>query len=77
VKAWWGVTPPPRDYWDSPWRYGRGMPGDWYYERRTYPVAPVPAPRPVDEERIRKIVREEIANLPIPFDVPDAPPEQP
>lgn len=38
----------------------------------TQPVTPAPT---VDEERIRKIVREEIADLPIPFDVPDAPPE--
>ncbi len=27
----------------------------------------------VSEERIREIVREEIAGLPIPFDVPDTP----
>jgi hypothetical protein len=33
------------------------------------------APAPLDEERVREIVRKEIADLPIPFDVPDAPPE--
>jgi hypothetical protein len=75
MRAWWGVTPPPRAWTDPYWR-----PGDWYHERRTYPVPKMPSPEmpspAVDEERIRKIVREEIASLPIPFDVPDAPPEQ-
>jgi len=68
----------PRFYQPEPWR--------WRYppQRPTFPDAglptppyapPLPAPQPVDEERIRKIVREEVADLPIPFDVPDAPPE--
>jgi hypothetical protein len=71
MRAWWGVTPPPRDWDERRW----SPRGDWYYERRTYPVPKMPSPA-VDEERVRKIVREEIADLPIPFDVPDAPPEQ-
>jgi hypothetical protein len=33
-------------------------------------------PQPqVTEERLRQIVREEIAKLPVKFDVPDVPPE--
>jgi hypothetical protein len=57
--------------------YRPQRPGPW--ERweitttdHTTPHAP---PQPVDEDRIRRIVREEIARLPIKFDVPDALPE--
>ena len=64
MRPWWGVNPPPREWSDPNWYYGRRI------ERR-----PAQRPAPVDDERIRKIVREEIADLPIPFDVPDAPPE--
>ena len=62
MRPWWEVDPSSRE-WN-----GRG----WYYMRRIEQRPPRP---PVDEERIRKIVREEIADLPIRFDVPDAPPE--
>lgn len=53
-------------------RWGRGWTDRTITTTGTQPFVPL---QPVDEERIRKIVREEIAELPIPFDVPDAPPE--
>lgn len=50
---------------------------DWGYgpfwidpQYSTAPAAPA-----VSEEQIRRIVREEIANLPIQFDIPDSPPD--
>ena len=66
----------PRHY-DHLYRALRREDFGWYWEqiKRTPVVEPPPPPPPADEERIRKIVREEIAELPIPFDVPDAPPE--
>lgn len=59
-------------------RFGTGDFWETTTTDNTNPVPPrvIPTPAaPVDEERIREIVREEIADLPIPFDVPDAPPE--
>lgn len=57
--------------------------GEWY-DGRTWTTAKIitdnvthpypPAPAPVDEERIRKIVREEMSDLVKP-DIPAAPPE--
>lgn len=35
-----------------------------------------PYAQPADEGGIRKIVREEIADLPIKYDVPDVPPDE-
>lgn len=67
--------------WIDPHYYYRRqyqpMPSRWsetYTTDNTGPVAPQ-QPAPPTEDQIRKIVRQEIADLPIPFDVPDAPPE--
>ena len=62
--------PPLYHYQPEPWGY-RYTKTITTTGTDTQPVAV-----PVDEERIRKIVREEIAELPIQFDVPDAPPEK-
>lgn len=51
----------------------------YHYGRRFQRLEPGPWeswPWPqVDEDRLRRIVREEIAQLPISYDVPDTPPE--
>ena len=61
MRAWWGVVPPPRDYDWSP-------KGEWRTKTTTTTYVPV------DEDRIRKIVRKEIADI-MPINVPDHPPE--
>lgn len=72
MRGWWAVTPPPSDWFEGQrWSYKYGTPR--ISDPRVIP-APV-VPKPFDEEQIRRIVREEIADLPIPFDVPDAPEE--
>jgi hypothetical protein len=53
-----------------------GWPAEpWGYHTRTVTTTRRSGAQPVGEERIREIVRQEIAGLPIPFDVPDSLPE--
>jgi hypothetical protein len=61
--------------WIDPRYLERRAPWTWGWVETVTTDHTAPYAPPVDEERIRKIVREEIAGLPIPFDVPDAPPE--
>lgn len=63
-------------YWDllyRPQRVPGGIWGNWWEwtvtTDRTTPASPA-----IDEDSIRKIVREEIADI-LPIDVPDTPPE--
>jgi hypothetical protein len=62
-------------YYEYRYRPPHRVPWDVGVGRPYSPSRPAPVAAPVDEDRIRKIVREEIAGLPIRFDVPDAPPE--
>lgn len=67
----------PNYYRYRPWYTPEPTSWPWPDAGRPVPYTPPrpTAPAPVDEEAIRKIVREEIADLPIPFDVPDTLPE--
>lgn len=71
MRAWFGINPPPRNYWQND---GWGWETWTVTTNRTLPI--MSPQQPVDEELVRRLVREEIADLPIPFDVPDAPPEK-
>lgn len=60
-------------YYDHLWRPVQYQPGSWLGWKtitsdRTIPINPQRS-----EEDIRRIVREEIAKLPIKYDVPDTP----
>lgn len=61
---------PKRASRQAPWRTTITEP----YASRTDSTG-APLPDSIDEERVRRLIREEIANLPIRFDVPDVPPE--
>lgn len=62
MSGWWGINPPRGD-WDR-----------WIWRTvtttTTKPIQPA-----TDEEQVRKIVREELADV-LPVDVPDEPPEE-
>lgn len=60
---------------DPRWLEAHGWPDESWGWRTTTTTDTAPYAKPVSEKRIREIVREEIAELPIKYDVPDAPPE--
>ncbi len=60
--AWWSVLPPPVS--------------GWYTTTDRTTLLPEPGQVPMTPEQVRRIVREEIADLPIPFHVPDVLPER-
>lgn len=64
---------------DPRWLEAHGWPDEsWGWRETTITTTganTTPYPKPVTEDRLREIVREEIAELPIKYDVPDAPPE--
>jgi hypothetical protein len=59
-------------YYDHVWRPIRDEPGTWYGWKTTTTDRTYPMPVSPTEEDIRRIVRKEIAKLPIKYDVPDS-----
>jgi hypothetical protein len=59
-------------YYDHVFRPRQYVPGAWFQWETVTTDRTTPSRPPVTEEDIRRIVREEIAELPIKYDVPDS-----